>query len=93
MNINNNIAQSYLIGQLGKSDGGPKGLGKFAIHYAVDRIKEANLKVGCRVIRLDCKTSLIKYCADNGFIFTGLNRKKNLNQMIRIIDAGTAAPV
>jgi hypothetical protein len=92
MNINNDLAQSYLIGQIGKSDGSQKGLGKFMIQHAIAQITEANTKVGCRVIRLDCKPSLVRYYTDNGFILTRRNKEGNLVQMIRIIGAGTTAP-
>jgi len=91
MNINNKLAQSYLIGQLGRSDGSPKGLGKFMILSAIERIKDANLKVGCRVIRLDCRSPLVKYYNENGFILAGRDKERDLNQMVRIMDARTAA--
>jgi hypothetical protein len=92
MNISNDLAQSYLIGQVGKRDGSQKGLGKLAISSAIGVIKEANIKVGCRVIRADCKPSLIKYYAENGFILARRNRDGDLNQMIRIINTRAAAP-
>jgi len=92
MNINNDIAQSYLIGQIGKCDGSEKGLGTLAILHAISLIRAANTKVGCRLIRLDCKPSLIKYYTDNGFIHTGRNTDGDLHQMVRIIDPRTAPP-
>ena len=89
MNINRGLAQNYLLGQLGKRDGAEKGLGEFAIEQAVDRILTANLNVGCRVIRVDCKTSLLKYYTENGFVFARHNKDNDLMQMIRIM--GTPA--
>ena len=89
MNINKGVAQNYLLGQLGKRDDAEKGLGEFAIEQAADRILTANLNVGCRVIRVDCKTSLLKYYTDNGFVFARHNKDNDLMQMIRII--GTPA--
>ncbi|MCL1905040.1 MAG: hypothetical protein FWG19_02825 [Methanomassiliicoccaceae archaeon] len=89
MNINKGVAQNYLLGQLGKRDDAEKGLGEFAIEQAVDRILTANLNVGCRVIRVDCKTSLLKYYTENGFVFARHNKDNDLMQMIRII--GTPA--
>jgi len=91
MNISEDVAQSYLIGQIGKRDGSPKGLGKFAMQHAIARIISANSKVGCRVIRLDCKPSLMKYYADNGFVLARRNKEGDLNQMVRIISR-TAVP-
>jgi len=92
MNVNEDVAQSYLIGQMGKRDGSIPGLGKLALSSAIELIKEANKRVGCRVIRVDCKPSLIKYYADNGFGLVGQNKDGDLNQMIRIIDAQGAVP-
>ena len=86
MNINNGLAISYLIGQVGKCDGSAKGLGKFAIEKAIMYILDANALVGCRVIRIDCRPPLIRYYADNGFTLVGCNPRGDLNQMIRIIE-------
>jgi len=94
MNISEDVAQSYLIGQIGKRDGSQKGLGKLAMSSAIEIIKEANARVGCRVIRLDCKPSLMKYYAENGFVLARRNKEGDLNQMIRIIkthDAGLSS--
>ena len=90
MNINDGLAQSYLIGQLGKHDGSQKGLGKFALHSALELIKDANAKVGCRLLRIDCKPSLIKYYTENGFIHVKCNRDGDLELMIKLIDPGIA---
>jgi len=90
MNINEGFAQSYLIGQVGKHDDGAKGLGKFAISSAVERIMASNERVGCRVIRLDCKPSLVKYYTDSGFTNTGKDEKKGLYRMVRIINTEAA---
>ena len=90
MNINDGFAQSYLIGQIGKRDGGPSGLGRSALLCAIDTIIGANLKAGCRVVRLDCKPSLIKYYTDNGFANTGKDEKKGLYRMVRIINTEAA---
>jgi len=91
MNINDGFAQSYLIGQIGKRDGGPSGLGRSALLCAMDTIIGANLKAGCRVVRLDCKPSLIKYYTDSGFANTGKDEKKGLYRMVRIINTEAAA--
>jgi len=91
MNINNNLAQSYLIGQIGKRDDGEKGLGELAISSAMKMITKVNEKVGCRVIRLDCKPSLIKYYTDKGFTYAGKDEKKKLHHMVRIITTKAAA--
>jgi len=91
MNINEGLAMSYLIGQLGKSDGSAKGLGKFAIERAIGVIVKANAKVGCRVIRIDCRESLIEYYENNGFTLVRSNDEGSLNLMVRIVETGTRA--
>jgi hypothetical protein len=90
MNIKKGSAQCYLLGQLGKCDKAPKGLGKFAMDRAMDRIVEANLNVGCRLIRVDCRSVLRKYYEDNGFTLARCNEENGLMQMVRII--GTLPP-
>jgi hypothetical protein len=85
MNVRKDIVQNYLIGQLGKCDGSEKGLGKLAISYAMARIKEANIKVGCRVARIDCRDPLIKYYTGSGFKLVRQNVEGNLNQMVCIL--------
>jgi len=91
MNFNNHVALSYLIGQLGKRDGSAKGLGMFAIEKAISCILKANAKVGCRVIRIDCRESLIEYYENNGFTPVGCNAEGNLNLMVRIIETDAVA--
>jgi hypothetical protein len=86
----NNLAQSYLIGQIGKRDGSQKGLGRSAMLCATELIKSANLKAGCRVIRLDRKPFLVKYYAENGFLTAGRSKDGNLHQMVCIINSEAA---
>ena len=90
MNINKGSAQCYLLGQLGKCDKAPGGLGKFAVGHALSRIVAANLNVGCRLLRADCKDALKDYYEDKGFTLARRNRDNDLMQMIRII--GTLPP-
>ncbi|MCL2510152.1 MAG: hypothetical protein FWF07_03640 [Methanomassiliicoccaceae archaeon] len=86
MNVNNGIAQSYLIGQFGKIDDYNKKVGEFAINFALDIIAESNKLVGCRVIRLDCINALIGYYEKRGFRLLNKNDEKNLNRMVMILD-------
>jgi hypothetical protein len=90
MNIKRGSAQCYLLGQLGKCDKAPRGLGKFAMDQATDRVLAANLNVGCRLLRADCKGALTEYYKDNGFMFARCNEENGLMQMVRII--GTLSP-
>jgi len=84
MNVNRGMAQSFLIGQLGKIDGYDKKIGNIAIDHAIGLIEGANKVVGCPVIRLDCKDALVDYYKEKGFMF--LNKgSRGLNQMIKIL--------
>ena len=79
------VAQSYLLGQLGRDDSSPKGFGKMLLSEALRRLADANRIVGCRIVRLDCTDDLISYYEDNGFIFIAKNERENLNQMVILL--------
>jgi len=87
MNVNNGVAQSYLLGQLAKADGTEKGFGKIMIDRALDAFGDGKAKFGCRTVRLDCKDEpkLMDYYESCGFKFIRRDEKKNLNQMVMII--------
>jgi len=85
MNFNNGTAQSYLIGQLGKVDGYGKNIGDYAMVFASGIIRRANLLVGCRTIRLDCKDALVGYYEKKGFDLLSRDAKKGLNRMVKIL--------
>lgn len=83
------VAQSYLLGQLGRSDDSRKGLGACLLRDAIDIVKQANGLVGCRVLRVDCTDDLLDYYRKHGFVLVtrsdyaeGMGQ---LNQMIMII--------
>ncbi len=82
-----NIIQSYLIGQIGRTEDSQKGLGKWVLKKAVDLILQINSAIGCRVIRIDCKDKekLLDYYIGEGFQAVGKNRSNDLHQMIKII--------
>ncbi|AIZ56440.1 hypothetical protein Mpt1_c05500 [Candidatus Methanoplasma termitum] len=85
MNVNNKIAQAYLLGQLAKADGVEKGFGREMIKRAFHYFAKGNEMFGCRVARLDCRDSLIDYYESCGFTFIRKNFDKELNQMVAII--------
>ena len=87
MNVNNGVAQSYLLGQLAKADGTEKGFGKTMIERALYNFDEGKLLFGCRTVRLDCKDEpkLMEYYVSCGFEFMRRDEKRNLNQMVMII--------
>ncbi len=87
MNIDRDtgVAQSYLLGQLGRDDRSPKGLGKYLIKESLMRLDQARRIVGCRVVRVDCIDELIAYYESNGFFRIGRNAKDDLNQMVILL--------
>ena len=64
-----NVAQMYLIAQVGRADDSPKGFGKLLMAEAVNVLRRARDLIGCHVVRIDCKPapSLIAYYEHYGF--------------------------
>jgi len=85
MNVNRDVAQAYLLGQLAKADDIEKGFGKVMIKRALGIFTTGKEMFGCKVVRLDCKDSMIGYYESLGFIFVRKNIDNTLNQMIAII--------
>ncbi|MDR0524112.1 MAG: hypothetical protein LBG62_06820 [Candidatus Methanoplasma sp.] len=87
MNVNEEtgVAQSYLLGQLGRSDDSPKGLGEMMLADALDIFRDANLLIGCRMVRLDCSADLVPYYKKHGFVKIGRSRSKDLDQLVMIL--------
>ena len=91
MNIDpdNNVAQCYLLGQLGRANFSYRGMGADLLEDAVAIVKQANELVGCRVIRMDCMDELIPYYEQHGFTYLCVTDptedKPPINQMIQII--------
>ncbi|MDI3542320.1 MAG: hypothetical protein PWQ62_1234 [Candidatus Methanomethylophilaceae archaeon] len=79
-----NLAQSYLIGQLGKADGTSEIMATRLINDSIDIIKKANEKVGCRVIHLECKKikKLVELYEKHGFHTVVKGDSQNLNTMV-----------
>lgn len=91
MNIDpdNNVAQSYLLGQLGRADYSYKGMGADLLEDALEIVKQANGLVGCRVVRVDCMDELIPYYEQHGFKYLCVTDpaedKPPINQMVQIL--------
>ena len=85
MNLNRNIAQAYLIGQLAKADNVEKGFGKAMIFHALQIFARGKDMFGCHLVRLDCRDELVDYYESCGFTDIGKNRDRTLNQMVQII--------
>lgn len=91
MNVDpdNNVAQSYLLGQLGIADYSYKGMGADLLEDATDIVKQANELVGCRVVRVDCLDEFIPYYEQHGFrylcVTVPTEDKPPINQMVQII--------
>ena len=81
------VAQMYLIGQLGRSDDSEHGLGESLIKQAMGLIARANEIVGCRVMRIDCKPSesLIAYYHRFGFEAIKTTSDGELTMMVSIL--------
>lgn len=85
VNAENDVAQSYLLGQLCRADDTPKGLGESLIDEAIDRIRIANSNVGCRAVRVDCEQALVRYYSKYGFTPVTNLKPNKLVQMTMII--------
>lgn len=91
MNIDpdNNVAQSYLLGQLGRADYSYRGMGADLLEDALEIVKHANELVGCRVVRVDCLDELIPYYEQHGFRYLCVTDptedKPPIDQMVQII--------
>lgn len=77
---------AYLIGQLARSKGTDKGIGKLVLEEALSRIKSSQDLVGGRIVYLDCKETLKPYYEKQGFKELQKNPgDETLWQMYRII--------
>ena len=87
MNIDDEtgVAQSFLLGQLARSDCSKTGFGAILIDEAINRLIQANRIVGCRLVRLDCSDDVVDYYECKGFKFINKNSQANLNQMVIMI--------
>lgn len=86
MNGETGVAQMYLLGQLARSDDSEVGIGAKLLDDALDIIHRPFIAVGCRAVRVDCKTDLLGYYLDHGFTFINRNPDDDLNRLVTIID-------
>lgn len=80
-----NVAQMFLIGQLGRADCSEQGFGRTLIIKAFNLIREANRIIGCPVVRIDCKPELVSYYATYGFQPVRLNAEGSLMMMVCVL--------
>jgi len=85
MNLKDGIAQSYLLGQVAKSDNAEPGFGRDMINLAFGLFSRGKEMFGCRMVRLDCKDELTEYYRSCGFRQIRRNADRNLNQMAAFI--------
>jgi len=85
MNVKDDIAQSYLLGQLARSNYARRGLGEYMIRRALKYFSAGKEMFGCCMVRLDCKDELIDYYRSHDFIHIRKNNERNLNQMVRFV--------
>ena len=84
------VAQSYLLGQLSRSEDSPKGLGRELLDVAFEKLDTAKRLVGCRMVRLDCHDELIPYYQAHGFRLITKNAEGTLNQMMAFVQSRSA---
>ena len=87
MNVdpNSDVAQAYLLGQLGRDDHSPRGFGAVLLEEALDRLRTSKGIVGCRLVRLDCADELIGYYTEKGFRTVVVGSPGDLNHMVILI--------
>jgi hypothetical protein len=85
MNIKDDIAQSYLIGQLARSDDAERGSGKLMLEEALKTFSKGKDMFGCQTVRLDCRDELIDYYRSQKFRHIRKNIDHDLNQMVTFI--------
>lgn len=87
MNIESktDVAQSYILGQLSRSNESSSGFGRILIREALERVQICKTNVGCRMLRLDCTDEMKKYYEDIGFRKISKNQEGDLNQMMTFI--------
>lgn len=84
------VAQSYLLGQLSRSEDSPKGLGHELLDVAFEKLDAAKRLVGCRMVRLDCHDELIPYYQAHGSRLITKNAEGTLNQMMAFVQSRSA---
>ncbi|NLL94983.1 MAG: hypothetical protein GX224_04440 [Thermoplasmatales archaeon] len=67
MNLSNNRAPAYLIGQISKRDSMERGVGLKVMNVALDVIKSGHETFGGRIVCIDCRQPLIDYYEKLGF--------------------------
>ena len=80
-----NVAQMFLIGQLGRADSSEPGFGRSLIVKAFNLIREANRIIGCPIVRIDCKPELVSYYETYGFQSVRLNNDGSLMMMVCVL--------
>jgi len=85
MNVRDDVAQSYLIGQLARSDDAERGSGRIMLDEALRMFFKGKGMFGCRTVRLDCRDELVDYYISRGFQPIGKNADLDLNQMAKFI--------
>ena len=86
LNARNGTMQAFAIGQLSRSDGSVKGIGKTILQYALDKLNLLRANIGCKAVRIDCHDELIPYYEENGFHFVKTDSETGLCQMVSILN-------
>lgn len=76
----------YLIAQLGRDDHwSVPGFGKELMVEAINIIREARDRVGCRVVRLDCRPDPHLVAYYNGYGFQEIKRDTNGDELVMMV--------
>ena len=85
MDLVNNMANAYLIGQLAKDDCVTESIGHELIRTAIDLIRPGFEMFGCRTICIDCKEPLLKFYEREGFFKISTEPIDGLYRMVCLI--------
>ncbi len=76
---------AFLIGQLARGTGAPKGVGREYLNTAIGYISHVSDVIGGRFIYLDCKPERQAYYEEQGFSFLQKKKNSDLIQMYMIL--------
>jgi predicted GNAT family N-acyltransferase len=93
MDFRKGVANAFLIGQLCKADGTKEKVGPELFELAFNMFRKTRRTVGCRVVAIDCKESLISYYEQFGFrLISDINSETHLYRMAKLLSEKIAKP-
>jgi predicted GNAT family N-acyltransferase len=93
MDFRKGVTSAFLIGQLCKTDDTKEKVGPEMFKIAFNMFRKTRRTVGCRVVAIDCKESLISYYEQFGFkTVTDINPETHLYRMAMLLSRKTTQP-